>query len=111
MIGNDQILRTPPFKQLLNGTTVRRVMELAMEHLVPRGLIRGVRQDRRISLIECYHATELFLCAGDTHTYACTTLDSHPIGEARPGPVHTAIKELLHADACAGRPEDHERLD
>ena len=34
VVGQDKVLRTPPFSGILKGTTVRRVMDLAREHLL-----------------------------------------------------------------------------
>jgi len=44
IVDGHSVLRTPPFRRVLRGTTVRRAMELASEHLVPRGELAGVVQ-------------------------------------------------------------------
>ena len=108
LVDEKATLRTPPFERLLKGCTVRKVMALASSKSA-LGL-SGVRQSR-VALEECYAAKELLLVAGDTHVFACTSLDGRPIGDGKPGPVSRQLRELLEADAKFGCDEgDHEEL-
>ena len=114
VVGKDGILRTPPFRNLLRGCTVRRVMELAKQHLVSTN---GSAADKPLSavvqesipLADLYEANELFLVAGDTHIYSAVSLDGRMLGTGKPGAVMTRIKQLLEADAKEGE-ADHEPL-
>ena len=109
VVGKDRVMRTPPFDNLLRGCTIRRTMALAAEKLVPAGVLAGVAQEK-IALADIYGADELFLVAGDTHMYACTSLDGRPIGDGKPGPVKDKVMALLQADAREGT-ADHVELD
>ncbi len=96
-------LVTPPFQGILRGTTVRRVLELAEQELVPAGLIRAVRQapiradDRRGA-----RSREMFLSGGDTHIFPITSWDGEPIGDGAVGPVATWLLDRLEAEAPGG---------
>ena len=110
VVGKDGWLRTPPFANLLRGCTVRRVMALAAAELVEgaAALLKGVAQER-IQLHELYNAEELFLVAGDTHIFACSSLDGRQLGTGKPGSVMQRIRSLLEADAHGGE-ADHESI-
>ena len=45
VISSDGVMRTPPFKRILAGTTVRRVMDLTRERLIQKGTVSRVVQD------------------------------------------------------------------
>ena len=116
VVGKDGALRTPPFEGILCGTTVRRVFELARQHLVGSAvvgsrwaLLSDVRQEP-IRADEARDAAELMLVAGDTHVCPITTLDGHKIGSGKPGPVFAALKRLLEEDAGAASGEHIEAL-
>jgi len=126
VVGKDGALRTPPFEGILCGTTVRRVFELARQHLVVSAvvssavvgsavvgsrwaLLSDVRQEP-IRADEARDAAELMLVAGDTHVCPITTLDGHKIGSGEPGPVFAALKRLLEEDAGAASGEHIEAL-
>ena len=82
-----------------------RVMQKAKEYLLPDGSLSSVAQER-VHLSECYAANELFLVAGDTHIYACVSLDGKQIGSGKPGPVMKRVSEMLERDARVGD-DDH----
>ena len=112
-IGKDGVLRTPKFENALAGTTVRRVMELARRSLISvgpsdPGTLRGVSQER-LTLSDASNASELFLCAGDTHLYPITRLEGRPVGDGRIGPVTKAVISLLTNDAQMGN-EHHQSI-
>lgn len=94
----DGVLRTPPFDRVLRGTTVRRVLELATQLAPPHGNAISAISQVEMTVAELRSAAEIFLCAGDTHVYAITSLDGKRIGEGKPGPVTKAMIDLLAAD-------------
>jgi len=122
VVGPDRVLRTPPFEGILRGTTARRAMELATRNLLvgstewsaagqpprQRNQLAAVRQEP-ITLDDAQAGLELILVAGDTHVFACTSLDGRPVGDGKPGPVWQSLVALLKADATAGH-EDHDEL-
>ena len=103
LVGADGTMRTPPFCRLLNGTTVRRAMELAKASLVPPHAehLAAVSQER-LRVDDLTSAKELFLLAGDTHVFSITSLNGKKVGDGRVGPVCREIERLLREDAEGG---------
>lgn len=99
----DGDLITPPFDGILSGTTVRRVMQLAEEKLIPEGLLRSVAQVPIIADERRGAASrEMFLSGGDTHIFPITSWDGEPVGDGTVGPVATRLLDLLEAECAAG---------
>ncbi len=119
VLGKDGVLRTPPFDGILKGTTVRKALELAKEHLVGSGsdsteeksigvgLIEGVSQEP-IPVAEARQAREIIFVAGDSHIYSAVSLDGAAIGDGKPGPVFSALRDHLIKFAREGTGRDHE---
>ena len=107
MVTRARTLRTPPFDNILAGTTVRRAMQLATS-LVTSGELTCIAQGD-IRLEDLYTAQELFLLAGDTHAFPITSLDGKQIGDGRIGHITQQITRLLEDDAENGD-ECHEEL-
>jgi len=105
-IGTDGVMRTPPFDNILAGTTVRRAMQLA-DSLVSSGDLTAVSQEP-LALKQAYAAKELFLVAGDTHLYPITRLDGKPIGDGGVGPISRQLMQLLTNDARTGEDCHHD---
>jgi 4-amino-4-deoxychorismate lyase len=96
-------LVTPPFDGILSGTTVRRILQLAEEVLIPEGLVRSagqapIRADSRRGTA----SRELFLSGGDTHIFPVTSWDGVAVGDGTVGPVARRLLELLEGEASAG---------
>lgn len=112
-VGADGVLRTPPFDGILCGTTVRRALQLAQEHLTKENgepaKLQGVEQGP-MPKQALYDATELFLCGGDTHTIPITSLDGQVIGDGKVGAVTKALTKLLEKDAATESAEQHHPL-
>ncbi len=102
VLSADGVLVTPPFDGIMAGTTVRRVLELCQEQLVPEGVladatIRPVEADRA----KAEGIVEMFLCGGDTHVFPVNSWDGVQIGDGQPGPVTRQIQQLLTEDATS----------
>ena len=99
-VTDDHKLITPPFDGILEGTTVRRVLQLAEQHLIPEGLIVGVGQERiRADDRRGAASREMFLSGGDTHIFPVTSWDGEPVGDGTVGPVAARLLELLETEA------------
>lgn len=103
VVTKEGVLITPTFDNILNGTTVRKVMELARVHLVKAagGLLRDVRQEV-LKLPALYDAAELFLTCADLKVFAVGKLDGKTIGTGQRGPVAVQLHKLLQDDAQNG---------
>jgi branched-chain amino acid aminotransferase len=89
----DGVLRTPA-GGVLEGITRRTVLELAAAQE-----IRAEAADLPVASL--YRATELFLTSTAGGVMPVTTLDGQPVGDGRPGPVTTALRDAywaLHTD-------------
>eukprot|EP00960_Hanusia_phi_P067485 766640-Hanusia_phi.AAC.5 len=100
----DKTLVTPTFDHALNGTTVRKCLELARASLIGDGLIRDAEQ-RPISEEEAHTAVEIFLTGGDLHLYAVTSWDGEPVGDGQVGPVATRLLAALEEETSHGSSE------
>jgi len=97
VIGSDGVLRSPHPKRILRSTTVVRCMQLAREQLLPRGQLRGVEY-ADITLNDAYEATEV-LQLGGGHVTAVVKLNGHVIAGGKPGPIATALAELVDRES------------
>lgn len=96
-------LVTPPFEGILRGTTMRRVLQLASDVLVPEGLLADVRQERvRANDRRGEASREMFLTGGDTHIFPVTSWDGETVGDGNVGPVSQRLLKLLEHEAAAG---------
>merc|ERR1719186_1791896 len=110
---------TPPFKEglskILKGCTVRRIVELAKEHLLGKedGLVKKVVTEEvvyRKNLVEV-GIKEMFLTSGDTHIDAITTWDNLVLSEDhKPGPVFKQLAKILYEEVMSGDSPYHEKI-
>lgn len=101
LVSEDGILEFPGFERTLAGTTVTRVFDLA-EALVKAGRIAGVRFNR-IRPEEAYRAREVMLLGTSINVLPVVQFDQRPIGDGRPGPISSALSELLWKDMTENR--------
>jgi 4-amino-4-deoxychorismate lyase len=92
---SDKTLVTPPFDDILNGTTIERVFAFA-EQMIKEGMLRAVEQ-RPISVVEAKTAVEMMTTGGDSIS-AVLNWDGERIGNGEQGPVTTAMKEMMKKD-------------
>jgi len=88
-VGQDNVLRTPNFDDILSGTTVIRALELyGKEHRVEQG---------PISVAEAKKSKEIIMFGGGG-AVSVIAWDNTPIGDGNPGPVYKKIRHLLLKD-------------
>ena len=119
VVGADGVVRTPPFKRALAGTTVRRAFELlradsaAAANERHAGVAYEMAQEE-IPVEAARRAREVMLLAGDRHLFSITKLDGAPIGDGKPGPVARRLRVLLDRDALSpageGGGQEHDPL-
>ncbi len=88
--------RIPPPHRILSGITVRRVAELAARDPARYGLSRV--EAGPIERREVQSAREMLIFGTTVEVASVVELDGHPIGDGRPGPVATALWQLLRDD-------------
>jgi branched-chain amino acid aminotransferase len=85
----DGVLRTPA-RGVFDGMTRRTILELAEE----RGLAVAVED---LPVERLYDAAEIFLTSTAGGVMPVATLDGRPVGDGRPGPVTTALRDRYWA--------------
>jgi D-alanine transaminase len=89
------IVVRPLSPAILPGITRRSVLALAEE--------AGLRiEERRFTLDEAYGAAEAFLTSASNFVVPVITIDGHPVGAGRPGPLTRRLRELYLDMARAG---------
>lgn len=96
VVTEDGALAAPLPGTILEGTTLARVFQLAEASAVPNLLGRVER--RNISYQELSQAKELLVIGTTPNVAAITHLDGRPVGSGKPGPVYTALAQLLEND-------------
>ncbi|MFZ5585182.1 MAG: aminotransferase class IV [Thermodesulfobacteriota bacterium] len=81
---------------ILEGTTVRRVVELARP-LVGKGLIAAI-EHRALEQADLNQAREMMLFGTTLDVLPITRLAGEPVGDGRPGPVAAALLGLIRQD-------------
>ena len=118
---NSGVLITPPYSgdgsKILKGCTVRRIVELAVEHLLDKEMegitLKKVVTDTVVYKNDLLDAgiAEMFLVSGDTHLDPVTTWDDLCIGDGKPGPVFKTLAQLLYDEAVGGASPYHQEIE
>ena len=96
LVDQEGVLRLPPATHILEGTTVKRAMELA-QALVDGGEMAGVeRGDLKVA--ELKQAREVMLFGTTLDVLPVTRVDGDPVGQGRPGPVARELRRLMRED-------------
>ncbi len=96
----DGVLVHPKFDHILSGCTSLRLLELART-LVNKGLLKDVTVTD-VSLEEALAASEMLLIGSSVKVAGIVQWDNHTIGNGKPGPIATALLELLEEDMRSG---------
>ena len=95
LTNNDELIRCPN-DYILEGTTMKRVFELAETLLQDQTLTHIIQ--RPISKEDLATAKEVYVMSTTCHVCAIVQLAGKPIGEGRPGPLAKALNHLLSKD-------------
>ena len=96
LVTADKALLFPRAETVFQGLTRARVQDLA-QHLVAQGVLSRVGT-ADISRADLEEAGEILVSGTMTNLVAVVQLDGKPIGQGRPGPVFTRLRELLLDD-------------
>ena len=87
-----KVLTRPAERGILRGIT-RTVL---LEVLAAQGLSI---EERAFTLDEAYAAREAFVTAASQIVMPVVSIDGHPVGDGRPGPVTGALRRAFHGHA------------
>ncbi len=96
IVTRDGFLAFPRPESILEGTTMARLLELAVS-LVDRGVLRGI-QRRDISEDDLRNAAEMLIVGTTNNVVAVRMYEDRPIGSGKPGPVFAHLSSLLEQD-------------
>eukprot|EP00405_Crypthecodinium_cohnii_P004369 CAMPEP_0194752806 /NCGR_PEP_ID=MMETSP0323_2-20130528/6695_1 /TAXON_ID=2866 ORGANISM="Crypthecodinium cohnii, Strain Seligo" /NCGR_SAMPLE_ID=MMETSP0323_2 /ASSEMBLY_ACC=CAM_ASM_000346 /LENGTH=343 /DNA_ID=CAMNT_0039670113 /DNA_START=25 /DNA_END=1056 /DNA_ORIENTATION=+ len=105
-ITKEKKLVTPPFDNILAGTTARKILELS-DVLLQEGLLTAVSQES-VSLEAAKASEEMLICSGDTHIVPIVQWDDVAVGPGVVGPVSKRLMELVQKDAREGTKDHYE---
>lgn len=89
----------PRMDNVLDGTTMLRVMQLA-ESLIDKGTLRRIAfQD--ISDTDARSAAEMLIVGTTINVVSVREFEGMPVGSGRPGPVGSALNDLLVKDIAS----------
>eukprot|EP00746_Dinoflagellata_sp_MGD_P002991 gnl/MRDRNA2_/MRDRNA2_105836_c0_seq1.p1 gnl/MRDRNA2_/MRDRNA2_105836_c0~~gnl/MRDRNA2_/MRDRNA2_105836_c0_seq1.p1 ORF type:complete len:352 (-),score=79.55 gnl/MRDRNA2_/MRDRNA2_105836_c0_seq1:68-1123(-) len=101
-VTKEGVMRTPPFSNILMGTTVRRVLQIAETVLVKeKGLLKDVRQEE-VAEADAREAVEVFMTGGDTHIMPVIEWDGKKVGTGEVGPIAKELMTLLEEESKSG---------
>jgi 4-amino-4-deoxychorismate lyase len=100
-VTNDRVLRHPPFKAILSGITIQRVLDFA-HLLVQQGALTAVRV-ADIPVQEGREAAEMMLIGSSIKVAPVVEWDGEKIGEGKPGPIAQKLLEMWNEDAKSAK--------
>jgi branched-chain amino acid aminotransferase len=86
LVDREGSLRTPPIEHVLLGVTRRSILELAKHDGVEVREV-AIRPD------ELADAAEVFLTGTSAGVWPVQSVDGHPIGDGRPGPITRSLRD------------------
>ncbi len=89
-------LLLPPASHILEGTTVKRAVELAQD-LLESGELAGIER-RPLKVEELKGAREVMLFGTTLDVLPVSRIDGQPVGGGRPGPVARELRRLMQRD-------------
>lgn len=96
LVTKDGFLARPRLERILAGTTMMRAFDLA-KALVTEKILTGVGE-RDLCLDDLKSAREVMMIGTTLDAIAVTTFEGKAVGEGRPGPVASRLRELLLQD-------------
>lgn len=99
-------LVTPPCHNILNSTTVRKILQLAPQ-LVDGGVVAEASQEP-VPVATARDSREMFLVGGDCSLVPVTHWDGRPVGAGVVGEATKHIMQLLIDDMERGTQDHHE---
>jgi len=101
IVSDQRILQVPRDHNILDGTTMRRVMTLAETHIAD-GPLRGVRMCD-IARADVEQASEILAFGTTPDVVPIVDMDGERVGTGSPGPASEWLRELLRHDMLNNR--------
>jgi len=99
-VNHDNVLVHPKFDHILSGCTSLRLLELAKK-LVKSGQLKDVTVTD-ITMRDALAAKEMLLIGSSVKVAGIVQWDDHTIGNGKPGPIASALLNLLEEDMRSG---------
>ena len=99
-VSPDNVLVHPKFDHILSGCTSMRLLELARQ-LVKSGQLKDVKV-ADITMNDALAAKEMLLIGSSVKVAGIVQWDEHKIGNGKPGPIASALLQLLEEDMRSG---------
>ena len=99
-VTRNNVLVHPKFDHILSGCTSMRLLELARQ-LVKTGQLKDVTV-AHVTLQDALAAKEMLLIGSSVKVAGIVQWDEHRIGDGKPGPIATALLNLLEEDMRSG---------
>jgi 4-amino-4-deoxychorismate lyase len=96
----DDVMMHPKFDHILSGCTSMRLLELAQE-LVKQGKLKAVTVTD-LTQAEALAAKEMLLIGSSVKVAGIVQWDDRTIGNGKPGPIASALLDLLEQDMRTG---------
>ncbi len=96
---NDELIFPDPGR-MVEGITVRRTQELALE-LKKSGQIKEIAQ-RMVTVNDLKQAKEIMILSTSLNVVPVASLEGRPVGQGRPGEVAQALLALIKQDIKSG---------
>merc|ERR1712032_189158 len=100
-------LVTPPFKNILAGTTCKKILQLA-EQLVAEKMITAVAQEPIKAEQAHEEALEMLMCGGDHHIFPVIRWDDRDVGNGKIGDVTKRIIAMVNKEIEEGSSDHYE---
>jgi branched-chain amino acid aminotransferase len=102
LVTPDRVLAVPRPGRVLPGTTLHRALDLAQDLVARRDLTAIAERDLSPNALR--HATEILIFGTTTNVTSVTRLDDTPVGPGTPGPIATALNQLLVTEQHTSNP-------
>lgn len=99
-VSQDDVLVHPKFDHILSGCTSMRLLELAQK-LVKSGQLKDVKVTD-VTMKDALAAKEMLLIGSSVKVSGIVQWDTHTIGNGKPGPIASALLQLLEEDMRSG---------
>jgi len=104
------VMKTPPFTNILQGCTARKVLEIGLKLKLTKNTLMDVRQEP-VTLAEATQACEIFITAGDLKLRPIVALNDNMIGDGKAGPIFQEVLKSLWEEIEEGTGDDFIEID
>lgn len=88
-----QLITRPLSHDILHGITRNALLKLAQQLSIPI-------DERFFTVVEAYRASEAFISSATTFIWPVISINDHPIGNGRPGPIAVKLRDIYIKQIC-----------